>query len=190
MKGVLFNIFEEFIIENYGDEVYDDILDAATLTTEEPYVGPGTYPDADMFSLVGAACERLGVSLEVALKAYGRFCLPGLATRYPVFFEGIEHPKDILKIVDSVIHVEVHKMYPKAVLPSFDCEEHPDGSMSMIYRSHRKLCTVAEGLIEGVGDWFSIPIELAHSRCVHKGDDHCRFDLKFGAQTEQDSDAA
>ena len=41
MKGVIFNLFEEFVCESFGDEVWEEILDSAELKTQEPFVGPG-----------------------------------------------------------------------------------------------------------------------------------------------------
>ena len=42
MKGIIFNIAESFIVENHGEDVFDDIIANCQLETKEPYVGPGT----------------------------------------------------------------------------------------------------------------------------------------------------
>ena len=53
MKGVVFNLLEEFIIANSDGDTYEEILDECTFVTDGPFVGPGTYPDEDLIMLVG-----------------------------------------------------------------------------------------------------------------------------------------
>ena len=52
MKGVVFNMLEEFVVENAGEEVFEEILYTCEFITVEPFVGPGTYPDEDLNELV------------------------------------------------------------------------------------------------------------------------------------------
>jgi hypothetical protein len=53
MKGVVFNLLEEFIIANSDEDTYEEILDECTFVTDGPFVGPGTYPDEYLIMLVG-----------------------------------------------------------------------------------------------------------------------------------------
>ena len=46
MKGVVFNIFEDFVCENFGDEVYEALLDACPLHSKGVFVGPDLPPTA------------------------------------------------------------------------------------------------------------------------------------------------
>ena len=119
MKGVIFNLVEKFITENWGEEKYEEVLSLCSLQTKEPFVGPGTYPDADLISIVGKASEVLGVSVPDALKAFGKFMLPQLIAKFPNFVTPYKNPKDFLMTIDSVIHVEVRKLYRDADTPKF-----------------------------------------------------------------------
>ena len=60
MKGIIFNLPEEFVVETFGVDAYEEILAASELRTTDPVVGPGTYPDEDLLALVGKTVERLG----------------------------------------------------------------------------------------------------------------------------------
>jgi hypothetical protein len=179
MKGVVFNILEEFILENWGDDVLDDIMDVCPLHTKEPFVGPKTYPDSDLFALVTTATEKLGVPVEDAVRAFGRFAFPRLAGRFPVFLEGHQEAQSFMLSVHDVIHVEVAKLMEGAVLPDFIYHDSRPGSLVIDYYSSRQLCHLFEGLLMGVGDHFNTEIEFKHSQCTHRGDAHCRFEMTF-----------
>lgn len=179
MKGIVFNLLEEFVIENWGEETYEAVLDSAQLETQEPFVGPGTYPDADLVELLVKTCEKVGAEAPDALRAFGKFCFPKLAEVGAVFLEGHDHPKSFLLSVHDVIHVEVRKLYEHANPPEFAYEDPGDGQLVMAYRSKRNLCAFMEGLLQGTGDFFETPIEFKKTTCRHDGADWCRYELAF-----------
>lgn len=178
MKGVVFNIFENFISEGWGDDAYEALLDACPLHGDGVFVGPGTYPDADLVALVTKACERFGVEPPDALRAFGRFMFPKLAQKVPRLLEGHDVRSFLLSVHD-VIHVEVRKLFPEAVTPSFAYEELDDGTLVIAYTSERRLCHLMEGLLEGAAVHFEQPITQSHTVCMHDGAPHCRFELQF-----------
>jgi hypothetical protein len=178
MKGVVFNIFEDFIVEGWGEEAYEALLDACPLHTKEPFVGPGTYPDTDLIMLVTRACQRFGVEAPDALRLFGTFMFPELAGRFSTFVEG-HTAKSFLMSVHDVIHVEVRKLFPDAVTPSFHYEDPGGDELVIHYSSKRQLCFLMEGLLDGVGEHFGVTIERTHDVCMHDGADACRFGLRF-----------
>lgn len=178
MKGVVFNIFEGFVSEGWGEEAYEALLDACPLHGDGVYVGPETYPDADLIALVTKACERFGVAPEDALRAFGRYMFPQLAAKFTAFLEGHDARSFLLSVHD-VIHVEVRKLFPDAVTPSFHYEPLDDGGLVVEYTSARQLCHLMEGLLDGVATHFDEPLAHHHATCMHHGAPHCRFELQF-----------
>jgi hypothetical protein len=72
---------------------------------------------------------------------------------------GIDDALDFLERVDKVIHVEVLKLYPDAMLPRFDTTR--DGHrLQMIYRSPRGMEDLAEGLIKGCLGHFAQELRM------------------------------
>ena len=67
-----------------------------------------------------------------------------------------------------------------ADLPHMSYEDPAPDQLVILYRSKRKLCRAAEGLIDGVSEHFKTPFKLEHTKCMHRGDDHCRLELTFG----------
>jgi hypothetical protein len=177
MKGVVFNLLEQFITRNLGDEKYEEILAESQLKTKEPFVGPGTYPDEDLVAIVERTAGQMGVSLPEVLHAFGRFCFPELAERFPLFIEPYNHPKPFLKTIDSIIHMEVKKLLIDAQPPRFTYEEPATDSLVIKYSSRRKLCHFMEGLIDGVADFYKSPNRYGHKSCMLDGDEVCELHL-------------
>lgn len=180
MKGVIFNILEEFILDGWGREAFEDILLSCPVHMHEGHVAPGTYADADMVTIVQKTCERLKVSPADALTAFGRFMFPRLVARYPQVVEGISDPYQLLEQIDDVIHVEVCKLMPDAVTPRVRCEPMGDSDeMTVRYQSSRKLCEVFAGLLQGVGEQYGRTTEYRQLSCMHEGSDCCVFKVRF-----------
>ena len=181
MKGVIFNVVESFVIENFGDDVWDEVLDNCELKTQEPFVGPGTYPDEDLIEIATKTVERVEVPLPDALRAIGKYGFPKLAAMVPQLVSSHEHPKPFLLSVHDVIHVEVRKLHETAETPDFRYAQDAPDHLAIEYHSRRGLCHLMAGLLDGVEDHFGVPFEQVQSACVHDGAAHCRFELRFSA---------
>ena len=179
MKGIIFTEFNQLVEDTWGLETWEKLLDDVNPPSGGAYTSGDTYPDAELFSLVGAPSKTVKTPVPDLVRAFGAYLTPRLVKRYPVFVKN-KTPKQFLQSVHDVIHVEVKKLYPEAVLPTFTYENPGKDRLVMIYRSQRKLCALAEGLIEGTAKHFGVAIDLEHPRCLHKGDDHCRLELHFG----------
>ena len=125
MKGVVFNLLEEVVIAEHGEDAWDDLLDAAGMGGS--YTSLGSYADEDMYKLVGAAARHLNVDPMAVLRWFGQKAMPLLARRYPAFFEAQTSIRPFLLSLNSIIHPEVRKIYPGADVPVFDFEDAEDG---------------------------------------------------------------
>jgi len=179
MKGVIFNLLEEFITETWGYDKYEEILERCHGAVRKAYVGPGTYKDEELYAIAGTAAEILGVALPDALRAFGKFAFAGLVKRYPMFVQGYSHPREFLLSVDKVIHVEVRKLMRDANPPRFSYADRAAGGLKIEYHSQRKLCPLMEGLLDGAADYFRVPIRHRQERCLLQGADCCEFHLEF-----------
>lgn len=179
MKGIIFNITEDFISEKFGDDKYDEIMKSCSLITKEPFVGPGTYPDEDMMQIVVKSTQVLKMEVAEFVKQLGRYTFFKLAELFPDYVTPYNHPKDFLKTVEDIIHVEVRKLYKDTQLPTFQYQEPSPNELIITYYSKRKLYALMEGLIEGVGEYFKHPIKQTHF--VYQKDDKelCDFKLTF-----------
>ncbi len=178
MKGIIFNIFEAFVCQHFGENAYEVLLDSCLLQTREPFIGPGTYADADLIEFITKASLQFNIPTPELLRTFGRFVLPRFAKKMPTLLEN-HTAKSFLLSVQDIVHVEVHKLYPEAVTPVFHYEDPASNRLLIHYHSPRCLCHLMEGLLDGVGHHFSTNIEQSQLQCMHDGADSCIFDLVF-----------
>lgn len=180
MKGMIFNHFEGMITHVLGADAWERLLAESPLETCEGYfVGPKTYPDADLFALVTTASKITGQPIDELLTAFGRYLFPALVGQYPMFVKPGMTAKSLLLSVDKVIHVEVRKLHPDTILPTLRYEDPAADRLTILYRSPRRLCDLAGGLIEAVGSHFKETIEQHHPQCMKRGDESCRIECTF-----------
>ncbi len=178
MKGVVFNILEEMVLESYGMETWNEILACANEATGI-YTASKSYPDSHLFELVSIVSSKLDIPVGSLIGSFGEFMFNELVKRHPNFTDSQTNLDSFLRSIDDVIHVEVKKLYDSPNLPKFDYIDTEDGRLIMQYRSERKLCILAEGLIRGASSFYKQPIGLVHNICMHKGDDHCDLEITY-----------
>ena len=177
MKGVVFDILRDMVEENYGMEGWQAILDKSG--SDGLYISTQTYEDAELMGLVSAASDITKISVSDLVFAFGEYMVPSFYKRYPSFFDNAENFIKFLVSVDQIIHVEVRKLFPDAGLPTFDYNDEKSNHLTMIYKSPRKLCRLAEGLISGSAKHFNEKYILKHDPCMHDGHDHCNLELEL-----------
>ncbi|WP_438768285.1 heme NO-binding domain-containing protein [Kushneria sp. TE3] len=173
MKGIIFNMFNDIVVSRFDEQLWEEILDDARVSGA--YSSLGNYDDHDMLSLVSAASHRTGMTPRECLHWLGREMLPRLGGFYPGMLERFNTTFATLKALNNVIHPEVVRYHPDAIVPVFHYHEVSDNTMVMEYRSARGICSLAHGLMQGCGDYFDESIEIDHIQCRHRGDDHCLF---------------
>lgn len=180
MKGVIFNQLEAMVTEQLGAQTWETLLAETKLETQGGYfVGPKTYPDADLVALVGTASRLTGTPADDLVTAFGRYLFPGLVKMHPAFVRAGMSAKEFLLSVDRVIHVEVRKLHPDAGLPSFRYEDAAPDRLVIEYESPRKLCSLMMGLIDGVALHFGETIARDETACMKTGAKSCRVELTF-----------
>lgn len=177
MKGIVFNLLEEVVRRDFGETVWDDLLDAADASGA--YTSLGNYDDREIVGLVGAAAKALDRPATEVLRWFGRESMPLLADRFPGFFAAHRSSRPFVLSVNSIIHPEVRKLYVGAACPYFDFREEDDGTVMMGYRSARRMCTLAEGFIEGAGIHYGETVSVEHRECMHRGDAKCMMAINW-----------
>ena len=173
MKGIVFNLLEETITEEFGLGAWDNLLDIAGL--DGAYTSLGSYPDGEIFNLVAAASTVLGKTQAEILRWFGRRAMPYLAQRYPAFFEAQQTGRDFILSVNHIIHPEVRKLYAGAGCPHFHFREPSVDTLIIGYQSPRKLCDLAHGFIEGAADRYGEQVTVEHLACMNRGDHNCQI---------------
>lgn len=180
MKGSIFKHFESFVVDHWGADFWEGILEQVSLQTSGPFLGPENYPDEDLLAIVGTTTHALNVPLPEALRLFGRYLFAQLEGDAPELVCEDQSLVEFLQIIDGVIHVEVKKLSPLAQPPRIACEPLPQGGLRMHYRSQRAFCQLFLGLIEGAAERFGSRVSSSQEiACTHRGAEQCTFDFQF-----------
>jgi len=171
MKGIVMNLLAEMVESQLGIEEWDAVLDTAD--ESGVYTATAIYEDARLLNLVSILSERNGIPANDLVFAFGQFMFPAFYQRYPSLIENHDNMLDFLESLDSVIHVEVVKLYPGAITPGFEPDRKSATQLFLKYESERNLCRLAEGLIDGAAKHFQHEYTLTHAPCAHDGADYC-----------------
>lgn len=182
MKGIVFNLLEQVVTQEHGEDAWEDLLDAAGL--DGSYTSLGNYPDEHLIRLVGAASNALDMAPDDVVRWFGRHALLLLSAKYPPLFVGHSSTRSFLMTLNDIIHPEVRKLYPGADVPEFDYDASDPDVLLLGYRSRRKLCALGEGLIAGAAEYFGEELRLAQTECVHRGDERCVFRVELARREE------
>lgn len=177
MKGIIFNLLEQVVAREFGEQTWESLLDTAGVTGA--YTSVGSYPHEELLALVGAASAATGRPADDLVRWFGREALPLLYERYPGFFDAHTGTRSFLLTLNDVIHPEVRKLFPGAYAPSFTVDDSDPESVSLAYESHRGLCAFAEGLIEGAADHYGETVVVDQPTCARRGDERCVLRAKL-----------
>lgn len=177
MKGIVFNLLEEVVIQHHGEDTWDALLDATGL--DGSYTSLGSYADEHIAALVAAAATALNITQFDVLRWFGNQAMPLLFERYPQFFAGQTSCRPFLLSVNHIIHPEVRKLYPGAQVPTFQFSDMANGGLMMGYDSPRRLCALAQGFAEGAASHYGEQLLFEHQQCMHRGDPSCLCAITF-----------
>lgn len=178
MKGIIFNLLEELVSETQGDDAWEALLELSQASGV--YTSLGSYPDAELIALVDAAATINSTGADEVLRWFGRAALPKLAAHYPEFFTTAPSARDFILSINTIIHPEVRKLYSGAGCPQFHFSIEND-DLIVGYNSARRMCALAHGFLEGVGDHYHQVLDVTHRGCMHNGDASCRLAVGFAA---------
>lgn len=177
MKGIVFNLFNQMVEREFGLAVWEQLISQTEPESRGIYTTGSNYADRELLAFLAALSGSTGISTSALLKNFGAFMLGQFTTLYPVFFLQNSNAFEFVKSMESIVHVEIQKLYPDAYVPILMFTENAPNQLIMTYQSKRQLCALVEGLISGTGKYFKTKITYIQTECLRKGDSHCRFEL-------------
>ena len=177
MKGLVFTEFLDMVEQTFSADKVDDIIEASNLPSGGAYTAVGTYPHSEIVTLIQNLSKQTGVPVPALVKAFGHFLFGRFVVLYPTFFSSTPDIFDFLESIENYIHVEVHKLYPDAQLPTFETHREGTQKLIMIYRSPHPFATLAEGLLEGCLTHYQIKAQVDMVDCSAGKGTHAEFHI-------------
>lgn len=174
MHGIIFTQLQKFVETNYDARTWHTLLKNADLS-HKIYMPFKQYPDDDVFDIVAKASAATGISVESLLEAFGEFVVTDLVKVYSGFVKPEWKTLDLIENTEEMVHKVLRRKDPNAQPPTLSCFRENSHNLVVVYRSHRKMCAVAKGIIRGVGNYYKEMIHVEESECMLKGNDQCRI---------------
>jgi hypothetical protein len=183
MKGIILTSFVGWVEQTRGLVTCDQMLTKAAdqLSTGGAYTTVGNYPASELRSLAEALAEIEGTSSDVVMREFGTAAFAQLGALHPEWIAQMPDLMSMLGKIESIIHVEVRKLYPESMPPLIRARQDDDGTIAVTYDSHRDLVALCQGLLQGAAAHYGDEraVELISERSTAEGT-HAEFRIRPG----------
>lgn len=181
MHGIIFSSLRSFVIQKTKPENWTEILDSAGIPTHTMFMPIKTYPDADLLKIIGAASENFKTSVPKFLESFGEYLIQDLIKFYHSWIKPEWSALDFFTNVECVMHTAARAISvvpgQEPTPPELVVERIAPNQIKLIYKSPRKLCHLAKGLIQGVSQYYHEEFNIVETSCMHSGGAVCCFQV-------------
>ena len=132
-----------------------------------------TYPDGEIVSIVQSVSLANGLPAEEILQQFAEGLVPSLLDVYGFLVSPRWTFVDFLLNTEAVIHKAVRLNTPSAKPPAIVAHKVALDTVTITYRSPRRLCSVAKGIIRGFATHYKVKAAIGEERCMLRGDPEC-----------------
>jgi predicted hydrocarbon binding protein len=178
MRGIVVSGLEDYICSKVGLNQWHTAIDVCLDKDKQIITAAEYYDDEKVLQIITVLTEQLNEPVTDFITDFGKHLFETLKNFYSFLLEDIDSFDSLLMSLDQVIHSNVKKVHPDALVPKFTIESNATG-WTVKYESERKLCYLAIGLLHGAADYYDIKINLEHLKCMHNKSDHCLFEINL-----------
>ncbi len=154
MKGVIAACLAELVIEKFGKDKWEAILEKSGLKKSTSFLPFQDIDDAAVMTVVESTCKILKITLNQAADAFGDYWVNDYAPKvYKTYYRKAKNAREFLLKMDDV-HDQVTKSIKNAQPPRFEYEEKDERTLVLHYKSQRNMIIFLMGLVKGVGRYF------------------------------------
>ena len=174
MNGLVNRAIEQLVISMKGEAGWRGVCAHAGVAADG-FVSMQNYDDDITFRLVKAVSERLGLSPEQVLEAFGEYWITYTADEGygALMTAGGSHLREFLANLNDM-HGRVETIFEQVRIPLFRVEDVSDTEYRLYYASEREgLAPMVLGLVKGLAKRFGQSVEVVqvHSKAVVHGED-------------------
>ncbi|MFA0029592.1 heme NO-binding domain-containing protein [Vibrio breoganii] len=176
MKGIIFTEFLDLVENHFGLEVLDQVLEMSE--DQGIYTSVGSYDHKDLVKLIVNLSKTSDVPADQLQEVFGESVFKKLLATMPpaVAVAQSTNSFEFIRHVEDYIHVEVKKLYPDAVPPSFEFISESETELVLNYKSARCMSHVCLGLIKGCANHFEQKLDI-HMKPLNETGSEVRFNI-------------
>jgi len=182
VHGLVFVTWEKFLQERYGATVLGAYREAIGGTEVSVALASRIYDDALLLKGVATVTKVTGKPANILLREYGRYFLNNsLTSRLCTYIlTHVNNARDLLLMMRTA-HAQMRRTADTMVPPVFMYEAISDNPNELLltYDSHRQLCSVLWGCIEGAADRFGEQVVIVERTCMQQGANACLLEIRF-----------
>ena len=172
MQGIFLDALERFVVRELGETGLHQVR-ARTGRGDNRYMFDTTYPDGELISIVHSVSQANGLPPEEILKQFAEGLVPTLLDVFGFLVNPNWTFVDFLLNTEAVIHKAVRLNTPSAKPPAILAHMAAMDAVAITYRSPRRLCSVAKGIIRGSAIHYKVKAAISEERCMLRGDPEC-----------------
>lgn len=176
MHGIIFGELKKLVDTKLGGDSWRELLKDAGLGAKV-YMPVTEYPDAEAVALVKAIAARIGKPEREVFETFGEFIAVDLLTLYRHMVKPEWRTLELLENTEETIHRVVRLRNPGARPPELKTDREGD-EVLITYRSARRMCGVAVGIVRGLAKHYSESIDIRELSCMLEGASACRILVK------------
>ena len=172
VQGVFLDGLERYAIRKIGLSELERIQ-AKIGRGHTGYSFDTAYADDEVGLIVQGIAEATGRQPDEILQEFAEDLVPTLLDIYGFVIDSSWTFVDFLLRTESVIHKAVRLNAPSAKPPAIQARRIGSDTVAIAYRSERRLCAVAKGIIRGCATHYRTPVVIGEESCMLKGDPDC-----------------
>jgi len=182
MQGIIFVTWERYLTDRFGNTFLGLYRETIGETAASVPLASRVYDDEQLLAGVSTASQLAHFPVDTLLREYGRyFLINGLTDHLCAYLLAQAHSGRDLLIMMRKAHAQM-KHLPDGLKPpvfGFEFLPHSATGLVLMYDSHRQLCPVLYGAIEGAAERFGEMAQIFESTCMRRGAAECRFEVNF-----------
>ncbi|KAL8603727.1 hypothetical protein ACOMHN_024343 [Nucella lapillus] len=153
MYGQIHVVVKELVESQFGQQIWNKILLQSGMDEDTDFLVFSVYDDSTTSRLIESVCRVLDYPREQLLKEFGTYFLT-YCTKYGYDKMLLTLGEDLFTFVQNLdsLYSMLSLSYKGIISPSFRCQEHDDGTLTLDYYSWRQgYYPIVQGIVEAVG---------------------------------------
>lgn len=176
MHGIIFAELRRYAENELGPESWPLLVADAGLSGKLYQVAQ-QFPDSEFRTLLAAIARALSRPAETVLQDFGSFIAPGLLKMHAHSIRPDWRTLDVIEHTERAIHQVIRQGDSYALPPEISVGRISSRELLLGYRSGRKLCPFAKGIILGIAHHYAEDVVIDETTCMLDGADCCRMKI-------------
>ena len=172
VQGIFLDELEKFVVRELGQTGLARVRGLTGRGTSG-YRFDASYPDDELKLIIRGLAEATATHPEDLMEQYAEAMVPGLLEVYGFLVDPRWSFIDFLVNTQDVIHKGLKVSSPAAKPPDMQVQRIGAEGVAIFYRSKRRLCPVAKGIIRGAAAHYQVQVVIGEERCMLRGDPEC-----------------